>query len=450
MATQQDPNTSSDNNSLSISPGLVVGIVIIAAFFCVIVFASLYRFCSRRNDSNGLSSMAFAAHDADGLAINPDADFWNPNRQRSAAQVARMKEVRWINNMYAWERGRQARLEAGEIKRTTMIAGRRGENKSWDEYTVDEDSSGRDVSCNSRANSSVLIVSKSAGNTSGEHAGGQFFYNADNLNGRFPSHQRLSHLAPSTNGGRASYLSSGNGNALLPRQPSALLPPSIQEHPRTAIRRSPPRNQYQAQTRVQEMRSYPEGAAVPGLRMVDSEPVSTQPRILNPKITVNDQTEDVSGLRSPEYAEDTNFETVSLHDDSSSGGRSTRGAVGGDTSLPNFSRPREGHNVTPTNRPSVIVTDGSLPQLQLHFATPPTRAQHAVSSIYEEDVVMNSPDERQGMHTHYHAREESDPLTGRKVESLEEYGEEVGGEIPKENVKDMISEWERVNGRFAR
>ena len=183
--------------------------------------------------------------------------------------------------------------------------------------------------------------------------------------------------------------------------------------------------------------------------MVESGPLSTQPQTLTPKITVNDQTEDISELRSPEYAEDTNFETVSLHDDNSSGDRSTRGLIGPDTSPYNFSRPREGHNVTPTHRPSVIVTDGSLPQLQLQFASPPARAQQAVSSIYEEDVIVNSP-EQQAMYMQNQGRDESKPLRGREVESLEEFGEDVGGEIPKENVKDMINEWERVNGRFAR
>jgi hypothetical protein len=151
MAPQQT-NNSSDNTSLAISPALIVGIVIAAAFFCTLVFATLYRFCGRRTDSkNGLTSAAFAARDADTIVgINPDGEFWNPNRQRSAAQIARMKEVRWINNMYAWERGRHARLEVGEIRPTTMIIGRRGENRSWDEYTVAEDGLGQDVSGNAQ------------------------------------------------------------------------------------------------------------------------------------------------------------------------------------------------------------------------------------------------------------------------------------------------------------
>src|ERR1700761_8870562 len=147
MAPQQTSD-GSDNSSLAISPSLIVGIVIVAAFFCCIAFASVYRFCSRQGNNNGLTSAAFAAHDAgDALGgVDVDAGVWNPNRQRSAAQMARMKEVKWINNMYAWDRGRQARIEVGEIRPTTMIMGRRGESKSWDEYTVAEGSSGPGVS----------------------------------------------------------------------------------------------------------------------------------------------------------------------------------------------------------------------------------------------------------------------------------------------------------------
>lgn len=148
MAPQQTSD-GPDNTNLAISPGLIVGVVIVAAFFSTILFASIYRVYGRRDKSNnGLSSAAFAAReyeDITGIA-DFDADFWNPNRQRSNAQMTRMKEVRWINNMYAWERGREARMEAGELRPTTMMMGRKGENKSWDEYTVAEDSSGQEVS----------------------------------------------------------------------------------------------------------------------------------------------------------------------------------------------------------------------------------------------------------------------------------------------------------------
>ncbi|ETI25422.1 hypothetical protein G647_02195 [Cladophialophora carrionii CBS 160.54] len=414
MAAQQT-NDNPDNTALAISPALIVGIVIIAAFFCTLIFASLYRFCGRRS-SNGLTSEAFAARDTDNVVgINAGGESWNPNRQRSAAQTARMKEVRWINNMYAWERGRYARLEVGEIRPTTMIMGRKGENRSWDEYTVAEDSSGRD----------------SSGQGSGDHAG-PYFYNTENPYGRFASQQRLSHLAPSTNGARASYLSSGNGSGLLPRQPSALLPPPINEQPGTVLRRSPLRHEYQV-----------EGAA---------RELATQPRTPHPTITVNDRAQNFPDLYSTAYAEDTNFETISLRDESPIGGQGGRGSVDPSQPPANFSRPREGHHVTPTQRPSVVVTAGSLPQLQLQFPLPQSHSQQTVSSIYDEDegVHVNSQNEAIPLSGRAEVQdlEESKPL--KEVQSLEDDGQEVGGTVAKENVKDMIQEWERVNGRFGR
>ncbi|OCT47233.1 hypothetical protein CLCR_02453 [Cladophialophora carrionii] len=414
MAPQQT-NDNPDNTALAISPALIVGIVIIAAFFCTLIFASLYRFCGRRS-SNGLTSEAFAARDTDNVVgINAGGEFWNPNRQRSAAQIARMKEVRWINNMYAWERGRHARLEVGEIRPTTMIMGRKGENRSWDEYTVAEDSSGRD----------------SSGHASGDHAG-PYFYNTENPYGRFASQQRLSHLAPSTNGVRASYLSSGNGSGLLPRQPSALLPPPINEQPGTVLRRSPLRHEYQVEGTAREL--------------------PTQPRTSHPTITVNDRTQNFPELYSPAYAEDTNFETISLRDESPSGGQGGRGSVDPAQPPANFSRPREGHNATPTQRRSVVVTDGSLPQLQLQFPLPQSHSQQTVSSIYDEDegVDVNSQSETIPLSgcAEVQDLEESTPL--KEVQSPEDDGQDVGGTVAKENVKDMIQEWERVNGRFGR
>ncbi|EXJ57520.1 hypothetical protein A1O7_07868 [Cladophialophora yegresii CBS 114405] len=438
MAPQQS-NDAPDNTALAISPALIVGIVIIAAFFCTLIFASLYRFCGRRS-SNGLTSEAFAARDTDTVVgINAGGAFWNPNRQRSAAQMARMKEVRWINNMYAWERGRHARLETGEIRPTTMVMGRKGENRSWDEYTVAEDSSGREGS----------------GHASGDHAG-PYFYNAENPYGRLASQQRLSHLAPSTNGVRASYLSTGNASGLLPRHPSALLPPPINEQPGTVLRRSPLRHEYQAEAAAQDASGYQEAASAPGLCMVgqEAQELPTQPRTPNPIITVNDRKQNFPRLYCPDYAEDTNFETISLRDESPSGGQGGRGSGSVDPAQPpsNFSRPREGHNVTPTQRPSVVVTDGgSLPKLQLQFTPLPQSHSHqTVSSIYDDDEAVDvnnsSPhagNGRPGIRNH--AEEEREPL--KEAQSPEE---EAGGSVAKDNVKDMIQEWERVNGHFGR
>jgi hypothetical protein len=124
--------------SPAISPSLIVGIVILSAFVIVIIAASVFRFCRQTNSRDGNN----ASFDDD----LSDIDLFNPNQVRPASQVTRMREVRWINNMYAWERGRQARLEIGELRPTTMIAGnRKGEARNWDEWSVWEN---REVSTN--------------------------------------------------------------------------------------------------------------------------------------------------------------------------------------------------------------------------------------------------------------------------------------------------------------
>lgn len=122
----------------AISPPLIVGIVILSAFVVIIIAASVFRFCRHSNSRTGDN-----ANFDDNLS---DVDLFNPNQVRPATQVTRMREVRWINNMYAWERGRQARLEIGELRPTTMIAGnRKGEARNWDEWSVWEN---REVSTN--------------------------------------------------------------------------------------------------------------------------------------------------------------------------------------------------------------------------------------------------------------------------------------------------------------
>lgn len=117
--------TDDDSFGPSISPSLIVGIVIISAAVVIIIAASVFRFYSNKSES------------VDNDNNNSDIDLFNPNQVRPASQMARMKEVRWINNMYAWERGRQARLEIGELRPTTMFAGNRaGEARDWDEWSV--------------------------------------------------------------------------------------------------------------------------------------------------------------------------------------------------------------------------------------------------------------------------------------------------------------------------
>lgn len=114
-----------DSSGPSISPSIIVGIVILSAAVVVIIAASVFRFYSHSGNKSAFDDN------------NSDLDLFNPNQVRPASQVARMKEVRWINNMYAWERGRQARLEIGELRPTTMFAGnRQGEARDWDEWSV--------------------------------------------------------------------------------------------------------------------------------------------------------------------------------------------------------------------------------------------------------------------------------------------------------------------------
>jgi hypothetical protein len=134
-----------DNSSLSISPAVIIAIVILVAFFSTIIFASVYRFCHRHKDIPNLSSANFRQFDTGNGDFNPD-EFWNPNRLKCTEQQARLKQVREINQMHAWQRGREARIEIGELRRPTMMVGRSGENRSWDEYTVADGSSGRGVS----------------------------------------------------------------------------------------------------------------------------------------------------------------------------------------------------------------------------------------------------------------------------------------------------------------
>lgn len=69
-----------------------------------------------------------------------------------------MKEVRWINNMHAWERGRIAQMEIGELRPGTVTLKDGGKGKcsdgtSWDEWDAAEVE--RNVSCDH-----VLLQSK--------------------------------------------------------------------------------------------------------------------------------------------------------------------------------------------------------------------------------------------------------------------------------------------------
>ncbi|KAK4943548.1 hypothetical protein LTR10_016842 [Elasticomyces elasticus] len=197
---QQDPDS---QGSLAISPGLIVGIVIAASFATTIIVASVYGYCRKRQETSA---------DA-GIGEN-EAEIFNPNRVRTAGQTARLREVRWINNMYAWERGRYAKLEIGELRRATMLLGKQpGQNRSWDEWSsIEEQTSTRHI----------------LGRGTGDCTGAHLFYNIDDPYAS-SSRQRLSRQA-------------------LPRYSSVLLPQPVQ---RSQIRNSRLRQEYQEQGDVE-------------------------------------------------------------------------------------------------------------------------------------------------------------------------------------------------------
>ncbi|KAI1629205.1 hypothetical protein EDD37DRAFT_40671 [Exophiala viscosa] len=195
MASQQQ----NQDSSLAISPALIVGIVIAVSFATTIIVASVYGYCRKRRETS-----------ADDEIGENEAPIFNPNRVRTAGQTARLKEVRWINNMYAWEEGRHAKLETGELRRATMLLGKQpGQSRGWDEWSsIEEQTSTRH------------ILGRSAGGCAGAH----LIYNIDDPYASSSRH-RLSHQA-------------------LPRYSSVLLPQPIQ---RNSIRNSRLRHKYQEQ-----------------------------------------------------------------------------------------------------------------------------------------------------------------------------------------------------------
>ncbi|KIW93831.1 uncharacterized protein Z519_05146 [Cladophialophora bantiana CBS 173.52] len=419
MATQQNNDGQS---ALAIAPSLIVGIVILASFACIIIFASIFRYC-RRSQST-LVDPGFAS-DTGG------AEFYNSNKPPSAAQAVRLKEVRWINNMYAWERGRQARMEIGEIRPTTMLMGRRGENKNWDEYSIAGD--------NSWPNST------GSGNAAGEYSHTPYFNNPDGPCVRSSSQQRLSHLAPPADHVRNSYQSTTSGNGYLPRHPSALLPPPAhgrREALGSVTPKSPLRNEYQIHAEERDLRSGLEAGLQLTGNMVESDP--TQRRgwnpYGNPKITISDDSQDVALGRSPTLrAYDVDFETVPL--DGSI--ETAKSGAGTDTIQQNPSKPSP---EIADHRPSAVVAnDESYPPLKLQFLSQ-SKYQNSVNVHEGDEVDLHSgPNEQLPMHR-------AETRTKQHKEQVEDMDESTNGddEISRENVNGMIQEWERVNGRFGR
>ncbi|EXJ86807.1 hypothetical protein A1O3_03761 [Capronia epimyces CBS 606.96] len=237
---QASASASTSQPTLAISPALLVGIVILAAFAVIIIIASVCRYCRSNKDGDGTRS-ASLEYEAD----QSGANVFNPNRPRSAAQNARMKEVRWINNMYAWERGRQARIEIGELKAPSMLTGRTGKTRTWDEWSS---SGGDNTSPSGSASGEQSDVQPVE-----DHSGLEYFYNLDNpyVESSSPSRQRLDHLAPPTSA-RNSYQTTSSDYSSR-RQSSVLLPHPIQ-HPRDMAPGSPSplRHEYQYQYEASE------------------------------------------------------------------------------------------------------------------------------------------------------------------------------------------------------
>ncbi|EXJ67696.1 uncharacterized protein A1O5_09042 [Cladophialophora psammophila CBS 110553] len=427
MATQQN---NGGQSPLAIAPSLIVGIVILASFACIIIFASIFRYCRRSQSSLVDPELA---SDMGGT------EFYNPNKPPSAAQSARLKEVRWINNMYAWERGRQARMEIGEIRPTTMLVGRRGENKNWDEYSLAGDNSWPNQSTSNGSGSG-------SGNAAGGYCHTPHFYDLDDPHVRSSSQQRLNHLAPPADHVRNSYQSTASGNGYLPRHSSALLPPPAhgrREALGSVTPKSPLRNEYQIHAEEPNPRSVFEARPPFTGNIVEDDPAQrTQGRNSSgdPKITISDESQDAANRRSPTpLAYDANFETVPLDGSTqiATGGRGTDAIQHNSSKLsPEIA----------DHRPSVVVVnDESYPQLQLPFLSQ-SHYQNSVSGYEGDEVDLRSgPNEQPPMH-----RAE----TGIKQhkEEVEETDESTNGhdEIPRENVKGMIQDWERVNGSFGR
>ncbi|KAK6366465.1 hypothetical protein LTS17_010550 [Exophiala oligosperma] len=239
-------------STLPVSPSVIVGIVILCAFCVMVLVASVFAYC-RNNRSTTTDAEA-----DDGY------DIFNPNRPVSASQAARMREVRWINNMYAWERAREARKEVGEVRNTALFVGRVGEERHWDEWssigTGDGDSASKGKTFKDSAQDYTRVP---------------LFYGSDDPYAVSSLH-RSSHLMPSS--ARGSYRSSQYSG--LPQYPSMLLPQPI---PRDTIqgpfkRRQPPT----------EM----------------TEPIEAQTMQNdgnNPKITINNGVEDLTRCSSITY-----------------------------------------------------------------------------------------------------------------------------------------------------
>jgi hypothetical protein len=226
-------------------------------------------------------------------------------------------------------------------------------------------------------------------------------------------------------------------------------------------RRSPLRNEYNAQQQdVEGGRNGPvaETPASQGTTAVayEEDYGQTPPKL---KIDSNNDPRDPSRLQSP-HSDDANFETVSLHEEEA---EVRNASPNRNTPLPSsqvFPQAREGVSPTPAARPTVIVTDGSLLQLQINFGA--SLAQpHYSASVYHDDEGVNLQSPTAGAaRLLFNSSEAAPPqqnlemsgrVNGRRtIKYVEDHGAEVSDEVQEENVESMIQEWENANGRFAR
>ena len=98
------------------SPSLIVGICILAAMFFCVLLAAVIRLCSRR-----------------GAGPENMENLFKPDHP---TQIARLHEVKRINNKMAWERGQWARVELVRQGRRMTGYGMGGE--SWESLEVSD------------------------------------------------------------------------------------------------------------------------------------------------------------------------------------------------------------------------------------------------------------------------------------------------------------------------
>ncbi|KAL6247022.1 hypothetical protein RBB50_006329 [Rhinocladiella similis] len=254
MASPRDGQGS--QSTLPISPSVIVGIVILCAFCITVLIASVFGYC--RNNRSTTTD----------LETEESLDVFNPNRPLTAGQAARMKEVRWVNNMYAWERARQARKEVGGVRSTALFVGRVGEERHWDEWSSIGSSGG-----------------KTFKNSADDYTSVPLFYGNDDSYALSSQH-RSSRLMPSS--ARGSYMS-GSQYSGLPQYPSMLLPQPIQRDmiQNPFRRRYPPRE----------------------IEPLDQQAMQNEGT--NPRITINNGVEDLTRCSSITY--DNNLEGFAMN-----------------------------------------------------------------------------------------------------------------------------------------